>query len=208
MDDANKENISLQSSELTITATGLRGKQSVRATFRLPDHVIRLLGMVASQLGLKQKSLFDQLVEDKEVLTKVAKSSLDKDLVDKERRQKTYVLSRRSLDVLDNVSRQQNIPRDLLVEVSIKRLLPVMNDEQEKHRKRKLIYEDIQIFLDQGKKILRKTGRLLGKEDHTYSLLKKIVNVCEENIVELESIIEKGQPMENFMSEKERGPFS
>ncbi|RPI51694.1 MAG: hypothetical protein EHM49_06780, partial [Deltaproteobacteria bacterium] len=67
MGDANKENIILQSSGLTITAMGLRGKQSVRATFRLPDHIIKLLGMVASQLGLKQKSLFDQLVEDKEV---------------------------------------------------------------------------------------------------------------------------------------------
>ena len=104
--------------------------------------------------------------------------------------------------MLDIVSRQQNIPRDLVVEVSIKRLLSVMNDEQEKHRKRKLMYEDIQTFLGQGKKILRRAGLLLGKEDHTYSLLKKTVNVCEENVVELESIIEKGQPMENFRSEK------
>jgi hypothetical protein len=109
----------------------------------LPDHIIKLLGMVASQLGLKQKSLFDQLIENEEILIKVAESALGKVFGAEERRQKTYVLSRRSLEVLDNASRQLNIPRHMLVEVSIKRLLPVINDEQEKHRKRKLIYGEI-----------------------------------------------------------------
>jgi hypothetical protein len=198
MDDAHMKKNSLQNSGLTITAEGLRGKQSVRATFRLPDHIIKLLGIVASQLELKQKSLFDQLVEDEEILIKVAEGASGKVFAGEERRQKTYVLSRRSLDVLDNVARQQNIPRDVLVEVSIKRLLPVMNDEQERHRKRKLIYEEIRTFLEQGEKILRKSSRLLGKEDHAYGLLKKIMDVCEENVLELESIIEKGQPIENF----------
>lgn len=116
------------------------------------DHIIKLLGMVASQLGLKQKSIFDQLVEDEEILIKVAEGASGKVSAAEEHRQKTYVLSRRSLEVLDNVARQQNIPRDVLVEVSIKRLLPVMSNEQEKHRKRKLIYGEIRTFLDQGKK--------------------------------------------------------
>jgi len=198
MDDAHMKKNSAQNLGLTITATGLKGKQSVRATFRLPDHIIKLLGIVASQLGLKQKSLFDQLVEDEEVLIKVAEGASGKVSAAEECRQKTYVLSRRSLDVLDNVARQQNIPRDVLVEVSIKRLLPVMNNEQERHRKRKLIYGEIRTFLDQGKKILQKSSRLLGEEDHAYDLLKKIVDVCEENVLELERIVEKGRPMENF----------
>ena len=51
-----------------LTSTILKKKQSVRATFRLPDEIINLLSVVASQLGLKQKSLLDQLVEDKELL--------------------------------------------------------------------------------------------------------------------------------------------
>ena len=37
-----------------LSADRLRGRQSVRATFRLPTEVIELLSMAASQLGVKQ----------------------------------------------------------------------------------------------------------------------------------------------------------
>ena len=50
--------------ELGLTADLLKGKQSIRATFKLPPDIIRLLSIAASQLGIKQKTLFDQLVED------------------------------------------------------------------------------------------------------------------------------------------------
>lgn len=183
---------------LAISPEGLRGKQSVRATFRLPDQVIELLGLVAAQLGLKQKSLFDQLIEDVNVLDKVARRARGYSPERTERRQKTFVLSKRSLQVLDMISREQQIPRDILVEVSIKRLLPVMSAEQERHRKRRLILNDMQDYLDRGEKILRKADRLLGKEDPAYAMAKKIVTLCTEKVAELEAIIGKGQPVEDF----------
>ena len=37
-----------------LTAEALKGRQSVRATFKLSEHVINLLSLVANQLGLKQ----------------------------------------------------------------------------------------------------------------------------------------------------------
>jgi hypothetical protein len=37
----------------------LRLKQSVRTTFKLPRETISLLGLIAGQLGIKQKSLLD-----------------------------------------------------------------------------------------------------------------------------------------------------
>lgn len=192
-----------KNSELLISAEGLMGKQSVRATFRLPRHVIELLGLVAAQLGLKQKSLFDQLIEDAFVLNKVAENAHDYNPESGDRRQKTFVLSKRSLQILNLVAQKQRIPRDVLVEVSIQRLLPVMNAEQEKHKKRMGVYEDLQNYLQQGRKLLQKTSRLLGKEDHVYEMVKKIVELCEEKVVVLEGIVEKGQSMENF--EERRG---
>ena len=124
-------------SALFISAQGLKGKQSVRATFRLPEHIINLLGIVASQLGIKQKSLFDQLLENKDVLIKVAEKAHTNIHVKEERRQKMFVLSKNSLNVLAAVAKQQKIPRDFLVEISIERLLPIINAEQEKLKKRK-----------------------------------------------------------------------
>ena len=42
----------------------LLGKKSVRATFKLHPTAIQLLSVLASQLGIKQKSLFDYLMEE------------------------------------------------------------------------------------------------------------------------------------------------
>lgn len=198
MNEKNDASTVLENAGLSLSVQGLRGRQSVRATFRLPDHIIRLLGIVASQLGLKQKSLFDQLVEDMDVLNRVAERARELVSGGGERRQKTFVLSRRSLEVIDKVARTQNIPRDVLVEISIRRLLPVMNAEQEKHRKRTLIYREMEKFADQCKELVRQADRLLGREDRAYTLLKKVADVCEENVTELGAIVESGRAMEDY----------
>ena len=198
MSDEKNDSYVPGNSALFLSAKGLKGKQSVRATFRLPEHIINLLGLVAMQLGIKQKSLFDQLVEDKYVLTKVAEQAHVMAHEHEKRRQKTYVLSRKSLNVLDTVAKQQKIPRDFLVEISIERLLPVITAEQEKHRKRKLIYKDLQDYLFQGQKLLRKTERVLGKDDRVSAKLRKIVAAYEANVTELADMIESGRIMEDF----------
>ena len=63
-----KETFSLPST----SPADLRGRQSVRATFRLSTKAIDALSVVAVQLGIKQKSLFDHLIEDLTVLEKIA----------------------------------------------------------------------------------------------------------------------------------------
>ena len=99
---------------------------------------------------------------------------------------------------LDTVAKQQKIPRDFLVEISIERLLPVITAEQEKHQKRKLIYKDLQDYLFQGQKLLRKTERVLGKDDRVSAKLRKIVAAYEANVTELADRIESGRIMEDF----------
>ena len=176
----------------------LRGRQSVRATFKLSARAINAISILSEQLGIKQKSLFDQLIEDKSVLDIVAENALESEASDESRRQKTFVLSRRSLEVLDTVARQKEIPRDLLVEVSIQRLLPVMLTEKEKHRKRTIIYKEMENYLGQGRKLLEKAGKILNKQDLAYTLLENAVGVCEEKVSELREIVEKGQSMEDY----------
>ena len=67
--------------------------------------------------------------------------------------------------MLYEVITQKNISRDALVAVSIQRLLPVMNAEKEKHKKRAKIFDEMKNYLDQGVEILRKADRALGAED-------------------------------------------
>src|SRR5210317_303512 len=81
-------------------ASDLRGRQSVRATFKLTEGCIDAISIVAAHLGIKQKSLFDHLVEDTSSLSSIAREIKDVKLAKQARIQKTFVISRRSLSSL------------------------------------------------------------------------------------------------------------
>ena len=74
----------------------LRGRQSVRATFKLSNRAIDALSIVAAHLGIKQKSLFDHLIEDVDALNFIAKEIEIEQFRTTRRVQKTYVISRRT----------------------------------------------------------------------------------------------------------------
>ena len=186
MNQAKENTVNGQEMSDVLTSSRLKKKQSVRATFRLPEEIIHLLSIVASQLGLKQKSLLDQLVEDRELLDKLAEKKISEENVDRKKvRPKTFVISRSSLHTLDNMAREKNIPRDLLVEISIRRLIPVLSSEHEKQTKRRQIHEEVDTFLQQGEKLLKKASRLLGNEDDYYKILKNMLEICKESSREL-----------------------
>ena len=184
--------------EVKLTVDALLGKQSVRTTFRLPQQVIDLLSILSTQLGLKQKSLFDQLVENREILDQVAVEAKNYQHTKQKRRAKTFVISRNSLDALEYVARERHLPRDILVEVSINRLLPVIATEQEKQDIRKSLLKSLETHLRQGKKILHKAGNLLGREDPLYKRLEQLMLLSDKNISELKEVVEKGKCIEVF----------
>ena len=61
-DDADRNQMALPSS------SDLRGRQSVRATIKLSENAINTISVVAAHLGIRQKSLFDHLIEDRRSL--------------------------------------------------------------------------------------------------------------------------------------------
>jgi hypothetical protein len=198
MRKANPQKKTTAAPELELTVGSLLGKQSVRTTFRLPQQIIDLLSIVSNQLGLKQKSLFDQLVENRKILDQVAADAQNYQQIKEKRRPKTFVISKKSLDTLDYVARERNLPRDVLVEVSINRLLPVIATEQEKQAIRKSLLTSLEAHLRQGKKILHKAGKLLGQEDQLYQSLEQLMLLSDKNVSELKEVVEKGKCMEKF----------
>ena len=181
-----------------ISFDDLRKRQSVRASFKLPQEVINLLGVIAAQLGIKQKSLLDQLMEDTSLLARLAQETEQIEGDQPTRRQKTFVISRSSLRSINDLARKENISRDTLVEISIKRLLPIIETELQKHITRKTILKEMYNYLKLTEKLLEKTQKLLGRDDVLYDMLEKQVSLAEKNIMAVNSIIEKGMPMENW----------
>ena len=176
----------------------LRGKQSVRATFKLTEGCIDAISIVATHLGIKQKSLFDHLVEDAQSLNSIAREIQSLKLRSQGRIQKTFVISRRSLTSLDSVSKHFNAPRDALIEYSVKRLLPVIAKERERHEKRKEIFGELSKHFKKGEHLLKKTKDLLGFDDPIYQKMKTIMNGYENAVINIESFIEKGKIIESF----------
>lgn len=180
------------------SAADLRGRQSVRATFRLSAESIEALSIAAVHLGIKQKSLFDHLIEDIQALDAVAEE-LEVFRIEARRRvQKTYVLSRRTLKTLEQACRQFDTPRDMLVECSIQRLLPIIAREKRKHELRKKLFTDLRHLAAEGRRILHTARDGLGPGDPFCDRMQGVQNILENAQRDIDAFIEKGKMIENF----------
>ena len=180
------------------SSSDLRGRQSVRATFKLSEKAINAISIVSVHLGIKQKSLFDHLIEDTETLNLIAQEIHSQKLDRKNRIQKTFVLSRKTLSSLEKTSKVFNTPRDALVEYSIRRLVPLIAKEREKHRRRKETLMALAEYLRQGQKLLQRSKELLGEDDPVYDKFESAMNLLFNTYGHIESFVERGKIIEDF----------
>ena len=176
----------------------LRGRQSVRATFKLSARAIDALAVCAIHLGIKQKSLFDHLIDDMKALQAIAQDLNQRQFGKLNRVQKTYVLSRRTLTCLDEASQSLNAPRDALVEYSIQRLMPVIEKERKRHQRRKAYLEKMASYLHTGEQLLREARSDLGPDDPVTSRLEVVVNTCRSAMDTVSAFVDKGSVIEEF----------
>lgn len=179
------------------TTASLRGRQSVRTTFKLSERAIDALSLLAGQLGIKQKSLFDHLIEDVQVLSRIAQEFEDFS-TRSSRIAKTYVISRRTLDNLEKISSQYNTPRDALVEYSIERILPLLAREKEKHQHRKKILGELVQLLSSSLALLDNAEENLGADDPATHEIGSVVRALQESCQILEQSVDRGNRIEDF----------
>jgi predicted nucleic acid-binding protein len=179
------------------TTADLRGRQSVRTTFKLSERSIDALSILASQLGIKQKSLFDHLIEDTQALRMIASEFANVGHA-VQRVAKTYVISRKTLESLERVSEQYNTPRDALVEYSIERILPLLVREKEKHIKRKILVEELQEYLHRGTALLTRAENDLGSDDPVFLEILTMIRSVNSCCRELDQCVMRGAKIEKF----------
>jgi uncharacterized protein (UPF0147 family) len=176
----------------------LKGRQSVRATFKLTNDCIEAISIVAGQLGIKQKSLFDHLFQDTDTLRAIARRYRNARLQTTNRIQKTYVISRNALVSLEDISKNFNAPRDVLIEFSVQRLLPIIANERQRHAKRKALFDKIQRHLEAGRNLLKETFAELGEEDPMTDRLSAAMGTYESAFKQMAALVEKGKTIEEF----------
>lgn len=196
-----KENsVDMENQMLISDSTGsdLRGRQSIRATFKLSAGCIDAISIVSKHLGIKQKSLFDHLAENTRMLSSIAREARDVRLSTLNRVQKTFVISRRSLNSIESVSKHYNAPRDALVEYAVKRLLPIILAEQKKHEARKDLLAELHRHFQTGLAIRDKVEMQLGGEDPTLSWVTQAMQVYQHALAQISDFVEKGKRIEDF----------
>jgi hypothetical protein len=181
------------------SSSDLRGKQSVRATFRLTARAIDAISVVAVHLGIKQKSLFEHLIEDAQTLSQIARQVQENAYQPPERVQKTYVLSRRTLNILQEACETFDAPRDALVEYSILRLMPVIEEEHRKHGRRKAVLKVIADHVRRGESVLSEIEAALGDDDPVYHGYRQALRSLQQAEEEIAAYIEKGKIIEAYL---------
>jgi hypothetical protein len=176
----------------------LRGKQSVRATFKLSQKAIDSIGLVAIHMGIKQKSLFDHIIEDMAALSDVAKTIRIRQFKKIPRRQKTFVLSRKTIDALSAISETYGMPRDALVEYSIKKLESVITAEKLRHKERKKLYRQMADHFLEGEGLLEQAAEILGVDDPFCQRFEKAVAMAAKTSEEIREFLEKSKVLEDF----------
>ena len=176
----------------------LMGKQSVRATFKLSEKAIEAMSAVSVHLGIKQKSLFDHLIDDLNALEMIANELRAQAQDIPSRVQKTYVLSRKTLASLERAAHEFQASRDALVEYSIQRLMPVIELEKARHRRRKKLLQQIDAFVESGCQLLAKAEKDLGSEDPLYDQLEKAVHMLIHARSIMTDFVRKGEIIEKF----------
>jgi hypothetical protein len=137
-------------------------------------------------------------MEDAQVLKNMARELENIEIDPRERIQKTFVISRRSLSFLDSISSEYDAPRDALVEYSVRRLLPIIARERETHEKRKELLAEISNHFAAGEKVLSKADESLGTDDPVVSKLKAAMSVYKNAFDDIVKFIERGKIIEEF----------
>ena len=179
-------------------SSDLRGRQSVRTTFKLSPRSIDALSLLAAQLGIKQKSIFDHLVDDTTALKALAREIEKKGEIGHNRVAKTYVISRRTLENLEQVCKRYQTPRDALVEFSIERILPLIQEEKKKHENRKKLSNKLDRFLAESRELLKEADRLLDRDDPVFEQIYQAARTVQTGHDEIRSIIDRGARLEEF----------
>ena len=182
----------------------LLGKKSVRATFKLRPAVIELFSILASQLGIKQKSLLEYLMEDMDALRTIA-ATVTSPASDIEKRiQKTFVVNQKALSVLEEVAKKYSASRNDLIEYSVGRLLRVFEKERERQVKREKALLKVGDHFNQGNTIVDEVKRLVGEEDTLFRSFESVIDSYAKVYAEMQKIVQKGKRISEFQIDELR----
>ena len=143
----------------------LSGMQSVRTTFNISETSVAIIQAMSKMYKIKPKDIFDILFNDNN-------SYLEDNLKERAKRKreqkkkKTYVISKKSLDWLNAQSKKRKTSRDTLVECSLWGFsLIIKEKKKEREKKEKEAAKIIDHFNEVFNMTTEKLINLFGEDD-------------------------------------------
>ena len=107
------------------------------------------------------------------------------------------------MDQLDRIAVSHNASRNAIIEYSVRRLVPIITLEQEKHHQRKEVLQRIETHYAEGATLLEQMETTLGVEDLMCQKIGAVLAAYKEAVEEMEDLIEKGRRIEKFQGAQE-----
>ena len=104
------------------------------------------------------------------------------------------------VDGASAIARRLNVS-DLVIGLTVRRLLPIIAKERKKHEKRKELLSDISNHFAEGEKLLSKAEELIGVDDLVVDKLRTAMSVYENAFDEIANFIDRGRMIEKFQFE-------
>ncbi len=169
------------------------GMNNIRTTFRLTEEALIAMEWLVEKTQFSRKDILDSaistLLSNKDQIYAPLIETCAADTISNLSIRKTQVISKSSLNILNNISKAKNIPRDLLVKNLILLLERSLKDVEKPSQRKIEAVDLISEFVKKGYIISEKLQSLLGNNsntiidfNHALMMIEKLLNEIGEKL--------------------------
>jgi len=181
-----------------VSKTSLSAKQSVRTTFRLSESGSDAIDWLIKTNSLKPKEVFDLICSNESLVEfAIEATKKNKKSGSTNRTRKTFVISKRVLRLLNKLSEEQEVSRDLIVEnlILLFRALLEKHSEEEKKKEEKA-HAIISDFWGRAEEVEKQLKELLDDDSPILDRFGLVVVVIMNLALAIESKLSDDVPID------------
>ncbi len=172
----------------------LSSLKSERTTFQLTIEAYEKLDYLTEHFGITQKEMLSVAMANDEILDDIIKVLKKRSKgISGDRKPKTKVMSKGALDKLNELSKNEGVSRDKILELAIRYYYEIIQKGKERHAKAKDIIEDAFGEILKTKKVL---SQLLNGDDPILARWSFVEHTIDYLIDSIMKEIEKGTPID------------
>jgi hypothetical protein len=184
--------------QILLKVANAAGSAETRTTCTLTKEGAMALERLCEEYHLKQKKVFDLLVDEKYFLENISTLSCSNGELPLAREvRKSLVITKKNLKVINDVSDKSGISRDILLDKGFRYLIGLIDlakkNEKETYEKVKNILDE---FSGKASVIDKSFDEYLGEDDPIRSRFSPVISILDNLVSDINRYLENGTPIE------------